>query len=164
MRYILGLGSNIEPGVNTLRMIAALCALDGRPVISRVIETAPVGVIGDPFLNAVVGLCSGLTPEAVKVQLLGIEAALGRDHRDPQRKTRSRPADIDILLVLAEDAHAVPAAELPTEPYLRPQVLEVLAYLGIATDAQAEALPAGTALRYGKQWIGTGPTVIGGEG
>jgi 2-amino-4-hydroxy-6-hydroxymethyldihydropteridine diphosphokinase len=164
MRYILGFGSNIDPAANTLRMLAEVCALGNEPALSRIIATEPVGVVGERFLNAVLSLCCGLAPAELKVRLLQIEAALGRDHSDPQRKKRSRPADIDILLVLAEDARRVDAAELPAEPYLRPQVLELLAFLGIATDAPAEELAAGTALQYGGQWIGMGPTRIGGDG
>lgn len=160
--YFIGLGSNIEPRANMARMLAALRALAPELEVGRVAETAPVAVAGAPFLNAPVGLRCELTPEALKARLNAIEAALGRDRGDPQSKTKSRAADLDILLWVADDATAVPAALLPPEPYMRPMLLELLAFLGLQTDAEAPEPPAGVALGFAGRVVGAGPAVVSG--
>jgi 2-amino-4-hydroxy-6-hydroxymethyldihydropteridine diphosphokinase len=161
VRYILGLGSNINPDLNTIRMISAICDLGDDAALSRIVATEPVGVAGDQFLNTAMSLRCPLPPDDLKDQLRQIEADLGRDMDDPNRKKRSRPADIDILLVLHDDDQTVAPTELPTEEYLRPQVLELLAFLGVHTSVPIPVLPPGTPLPYGDKRIGAEAGLIG---
>jgi 2-amino-4-hydroxy-6-hydroxymethyldihydropteridine diphosphokinase len=163
MRYILGLGSNIDPAANTGRMITAICDLGDDAALSRIVATEPVGVDGDLFLNAALALRCPLHPDKLKDRLRQIEADLGRDMADPNRKKRSRPADIDILLVLDDEEQTVDPSDLPTEEYLRPQVLELLAFLGIHTLVPMPVLPTGTPLPYGDKWIGAEAALVGGQ-
>jgi 2-amino-4-hydroxy-6-hydroxymethyldihydropteridine diphosphokinase len=146
MRYFLGLGSNIVPRQNLPLMIAALLDLAPTLHVGRVVETAPVGLAGELFLNAPVCLASELAPDALKAWTNALEARLGRDRADPGRSHRSRTADLDALFWLPEGDSFVPPGLLPAEPYMRPMLLELLAYLGLATRAEPPALGPGVAL------------------
>lgn len=159
--YFIGLGSNIEPQRNIIRMLGALRAIAPALAIGRVVETAPVAVAGAAFLNVPVGLRCDLPAQELKARLNAIEAALGRDRSDPQSKTKSRPADLDILLWLADDATSVPADLLPREPYMRPMLLELLRFLGLTIDAETPELPPGVSLVFAGAAVGLGPVVVG---
>lgn len=159
-RYFLGLGSNIDPRRNLSLMLGALLELAPALHVGRVLETAPVGVVGAPFLNAPVCLTSDLSPEALKIWTNALEARLGRDRAAPGSKHKSRSADLDILFAVAGDTTRVPPALLPAEPYMRPMLLELLAYLGLATTAEEPALGPGVALDLGGVTVGERPTTI----
>lgn len=161
LHYFIGLGSNIAPQANIVRMLEALRTIAPALAIGRVVETAPVAVAGDPFLNVPVALRCDLNPQELKARLNAIEAALGRDRGDPQSKTKSRPADLDILLWIDDKATAVPADLLPHEPYMRPMLLELLHFLRLPTDAETPELPAGVALAFAGVVVGGGPVVVG---
>jgi 2-amino-4-hydroxy-6-hydroxymethyldihydropteridine diphosphokinase len=159
-RYFLGLGSNIAPRRNLPLMLAALFELAPTLYVGRVLETAPVGVAGDSFLNVPICLRSDLTPEALKTWSNALEAHLGRDRAAPDSKHKSRTADLDLLFWLADDATFVAPDQLPTEPYMRPLLLELLAHLGITTEAEEPELGAGVQLELGGAAFGAGPTTI----
>src|SRR5690349_12568999 len=96
--YILGIGTNIEPERNVSRIIEQLAHKFGRILISRFYETAPVGMTSDrPFINFCAFVRTALEPVACKAACVDIEVELGRDRAHPCRKTRDRPADIDLL-------------------------------------------------------------------
>lgn len=164
-RYFLGLGSNINPRRHLPLMVEALLELAPTLHVGRVLETAPVGVVGDPFLNAPVCLTSNLAPMALKAWTNALEARLGRDRAAPDSKHRSRSADLDILFSIADEATRVPPDLLPPEPYMRPLLLELLAFLGIATEAEQPAPGPGVRLelaglaRLPPKGKGGGPTI-----
>jgi 2-amino-4-hydroxy-6-hydroxymethyldihydropteridine diphosphokinase len=119
-QYYLGLGSNIEPGVNLPQSIDLLRQHVIVNAFSTVWETPAEGRAGPNFLNAVVWIQSDLPPDELKSQVIRpIEARLGRVRTSD--KNAPRPIDIDILLVngiintddVWNYAHlAVPLAEL----------------------------------------------------
>ncbi len=98
MWYLLGIGSNIDPGDN---LSSALCALADEfhsVWVSRIGVTEPVGVVSDrDFLNCVVMIWTPLAADALKARLNRIETGLGRDRTDPQRAQKDRTIDLDIL-------------------------------------------------------------------
>ncbi len=157
MRYFIGLGSNIEPRQNFPLMLRALLQIAPTVHIGRVVQTEPVGVVGAPFLNAVAALRADLAPGELKARFDTIEADLGRDRADPASKTRSRPADLDILFSLEPAAVSVPAALLPREPYVLPMLLELLALLGVAAEAEPPALAPGVRLSLNDLPFGEAP-------
>jgi GTP cyclohydrolase I len=132
-RAVIGLGSNIEPGVN---LSASMRALRRHPRIA-VLETAScyaspaVGRPDDPdFVNSAVLVDTTLDPAGLRAELRAIEEALGRSRSDDRFAPRT--IDLDILLFegfsgevegsvvpdpdLEKHAHvAVPAAEVAPE-------------------------------------------------
>jgi 2-amino-4-hydroxy-6-hydroxymethyldihydropteridine diphosphokinase len=157
MRYFIGLGSNIAPRRHMAQMLRALLQVTPTIYVGRIVETAPVGVAGEPFLNAPVCLSSNLSPQALKAFFNATEARLGRDRADPNSKRKSRTADLDLLFGLEDGVRDVPAQLLPDEPYMRPMLLELLGYLGLATTAALPALPAGLSLGLDDLMIGAAP-------
>jgi 2-amino-4-hydroxy-6-hydroxymethyldihydropteridine diphosphokinase len=160
MRYFLGLGSNIAPRTHIPLMVAALAEISPRLHVGRVLETAPVGLVGEPFLNVPVSITSELAPQQLKAFCNGLEARLGRDRSDPASKVKSRTADLDILFWLDEAASSAEARLLPQEPYMRPMLLELLIYLGIAADAERPELPGGVTLTLGDLRFGAAPRTL----
>ncbi|MFV9504941.1 MAG: 2-amino-4-hydroxy-6-hydroxymethyldihydropteridine diphosphokinase [Oscillochloridaceae bacterium umkhey_bin13] len=163
-RYFLGLGSNIAPHTNFGLMLRELLTLAPIVHVGRVIETAPVGVVGDPFLNTATCLDLDCDPQTLKQTLNAIETRLGRDRTAPGSKTRSRTADLDIICWLDPADRHMPATLLPDEPYTRPMLLELLAYLGITTEAETPELGSGVALDLAGQPFGLLPTTFNCKG
>ncbi|NQD36406.1 2-amino-4-hydroxy-6-hydroxymethyldihydropteridine diphosphokinase [Permianibacter sp. IMCC34836] len=149
--YLLGIGSNVAPEQNVPAVLKALLAISPQLYLSRVVRTAPEGMqSAHDFLNVVVLVTSDLSPEALKQQTNRIEEALGRDRSAPDRKTRDRPADIDLLTRIRNARRT----QLPMikENYLRPLAEELLDYLqnrplrapnGVVTPIHLDGLSLG---------------------
>jgi len=160
MRYFLGLGSNIAPHTHIPLMLSVLLQLTPRLEVGRVLETAPVAVAGDPFLNVPVAFTSELAPGDLKRFCNAIEVAFGRDRDDPGSKVKSRSADLDLLFWVDEATTFVAPELLPHEPYMRPMLLELLGSLGLETVAETPTLPAGVAVELRELRIGRAPATI----
>ena len=94
----IGLGSNLGDREATIE--AAIAALPGVVAVSRLRETAPVGVLDQPpFLNGAAVIETTLSPRELLEQLLAIERELGRERRE-----RWGPRTIDLDLLLYGDA------------------------------------------------------------
>lgn len=127
----LALGSNLGERLELLR--GARAALQASSQIevtgcSAVYETEPVGgPAGQPaYLNAVLRVRTGLSPEALLALGLEIEARFGRVR---SRRWEARTLDIDLLLYAGE-LRDDPALTLPhPRLHLRRFVLEPLAEL-----------------------------------
>jgi 2-amino-4-hydroxy-6-hydroxymethyldihydropteridine diphosphokinase len=97
-RYLIGIGSNIDPASNVARGLIALGELGSNLIASRVVETEPVGMVSQhDFHNLVVYLETDLDPVALKERFNQIETAFGRDRSDPLSPVKDRPLDLDIL-------------------------------------------------------------------
>ena len=100
-RAYLSLGSNLGDRVERLGTArATLIARDDVLVraLSPVVETDPVDVTDQPrFLNQVVGIDTGLEPDALLDACLTIERGMGRDRSQGPRRG-PRTIDIDLLL------------------------------------------------------------------
>jgi 2-amino-4-hydroxy-6-hydroxymethyldihydropteridine diphosphokinase len=117
------LGSNIQPEHNLPLAVDQLQKRLTILQISRVWETAPVGLAGPNFLNAAVLARTPLDQTSLKLEILvPLEARLGRVRTTD--KNAPRPIDLDIVLfdgnVLDQSlwhfAHrAVPLAEIQPE-------------------------------------------------
>jgi len=124
----VALGSNL--GDRAAHLEAAIAALAATPRISvarrsPVYETAPASAIPQgPYLNAVVELRTTLSPEALLVRLLEIEAGAGRT-RDGRRDA---PRSLDLDLLLYGDRRVERPGLVVPHPRLheRPFVLEPL--------------------------------------
>jgi 2-amino-4-hydroxy-6-hydroxymethyldihydropteridine diphosphokinase len=113
----IGLGANLAgpagPPEATLAAAAERLRALGRLVgCSSLYLTPPEGYTNQPrFLNAVIGLETGLSPRELLDRLLEIELEFGRV-RSTQLPNRPRTLDLDLLLygdlVLGEDGLAIP--------------------------------------------------------
>lgn len=100
---LLGLGSNLGSRRTTLQnAVIAIESLDFSQLLvsSPIYESEPVGYIDQPlFLNMVVGIETGLSPENLLGSLAFIEGRLGRRRSIPNGP---RTIDIDILFYEGE--------------------------------------------------------------
>jgi 2-amino-4-hydroxy-6-hydroxymethyldihydropteridine diphosphokinase len=90
----VGLGSNLGDREATIR--AAVAALPGVVAVSKLRETEPVGVTGQPaFLNGAARLETELSPRELLDAMLEVERGLGRERRE---RWGPRTIDLDLLL------------------------------------------------------------------
>ena len=92
----ISIGSNIDREKNISSSLLALKKHFGDLVVSSIYETEPVGFLGDPFYNLVVGFHSDLEVKAVGKLLKKIETDHGRTHNS--KKFAARTLDLDLLL------------------------------------------------------------------
>ncbi len=98
MYYYLSIGSNIEPKLNSVRIITQMLKHFGPLVSYPFVRTTPDKITTNhSFLNSVAIVRSSLGPADVKRILNSIETSLGRDREDPEKSVKDRTADIDIL-------------------------------------------------------------------
>lgn len=94
-RVYLSLGSNIDRESNIRSGLIELERQFGPLLLSPVYESEAVGFDGEPFLNLVAGLDTGLSAGELARRLHDIEVRHGRVRHE--RKFSSRTLDIDIL-------------------------------------------------------------------
>jgi 2-amino-4-hydroxy-6-hydroxymethyldihydropteridine diphosphokinase len=156
----LGLGSNQGDRLAELRRaVTALAGVPGVAVVavSDVWETEHVGDPGDqqdPYLNACVGIRTGLEPEELLRALKALEAAAGRPaggHRRP------RPLDLDILLfgdrVLAGERLRVPHPELARRAFVLEPLAQIAAGVRCPDSGETIAEARAKIRRKGGPWV-----------
>ena len=80
--YLLGIGSNVDPERNTVLIIDRLRRSFGEILVSRIIQTDPVGMTSQRrFSNFCAYVATTLEPEPCKAQCVAIEVELGRNRR-----------------------------------------------------------------------------------
>lgn len=129
--YLLGIGSNINPHENIAQIIHLLLKHHPLLSLSRVLEIPPIGMNSQrDFLNVVVFIQTEQAEVDLKAICNTIEVQLGRDRNDPARKTKDRPADLDILtkIQLPDDAE-LPTHKITDEYFLYPLLDEIIAHL-----------------------------------
>jgi 2-amino-4-hydroxy-6-hydroxymethyldihydropteridine diphosphokinase len=132
IRYIVGIGSNLDPYTNVVLILKELLTITSEIQISRIIETTPIGMQSNrQFLNFSASFMHVDEPTIIKARFNAIERTLGRDRDDPLSSVKDRPADLDIVLSLNPTQDHIQANDLPNEPYLRPTTIDLLKYLGI---------------------------------
>lgn len=115
-RCWISLGSN-EHRESALRAgVAALGRQFGRLILSPVYESDAEGFDGDPFLNLVAGIETGLTVGELRNCLRAIEADNGRTRGGA--RFAPRPLDLD-LLTWGDAVGEVDGYSLPREEILR---------------------------------------------
>lgn len=110
----VGVGSNLsDPAAQVTRALQALRGMRGSRLIvsSPLYRTQPLGeVVQPPFVNAVAGLLTQVTPEDLLTALRELERELGRE---PARE-RWGPRVIDLdLLVMGRETRATDTLTLP---------------------------------------------------
>lgn len=115
-RVYLSLGSNIDREHNIRTGLDALAAQFGDVHLSPVYESEAVGFDGEPFLNLVARIDTGLPLGELAGLLRDIEAAHGRVRGD--KKFASRTLDIDVL-TYGDLTGLVDGVELPRDEILK---------------------------------------------
>jgi 2-amino-4-hydroxy-6-hydroxymethyldihydropteridine diphosphokinase len=93
----LGIGSNIDPKLNIVKLLKELRNSFDVLKVSNIWESAPVGRPGPIFLNVVVAIKTTNSFMDLKYKLRRIEADMGRVRS--QDKNAPRQIDIDILIL-----------------------------------------------------------------
>ena len=92
----LGLGSNIDAVANLALGVSELRERFGDLTLSPVYRSPPFGFDGDEFLNAVAGLETEQSPQAIHDELERIHEVAGRTRN--RNENVARTLDIDLLL------------------------------------------------------------------
>jgi 2-amino-4-hydroxy-6-hydroxymethyldihydropteridine diphosphokinase len=110
----VGVGSNLaDPASQVRRAVDALAGLAATRLVLRspLYHTPPFGTVPQPpFVNAVAGLLTRLTPEELLTALRALERELGRE--PPRERWGPRLIDLD-LLVLGTEQRDGDALRLP---------------------------------------------------
>lgn len=123
-RVVVGVGSNIEPGINVPRARERIARRHVIVAESPWVETKPVGDVHQPdFTNGALLLETRADRQQLKEDLKAIEALLGR----PPGEHRYGPRTIDLDIVVWNGR--VVDQDLYTRDYLRDAVLAVLPHL-----------------------------------
>ena len=132
--YLLGIGSNIDPENNIRKIISLLINHFPHLTLSRVLTIPPIGMNSQhDFLNLVIFIDTECTEDELKQICNHIEIELGRNRNDPNRKTKDRPADLDILTkITLPDEKSRSSHTFTDEYFLYPLIDEIIAYLTAA--------------------------------
>lgn len=162
--YLLGLGSNVQPGRMLAAALAMLARRHGPLVVSRVYETVAAGPQqgGGSFYNLAVYLRSGLSAGALKARLNRLETHFGRDRGNPQRRKAPVPLDADILAGPLDAADELPAnaAQVAGDAFLLRPVHEVLTALSLESGVPPAMPGRAVELEVAGWRIGTRPVLL----
>lgn len=128
VRAYIGLGSNLGDRLGYLRgAVRGLAEIGKIVAASSLYETTPVGYLDQPwFLNAVVALETGASPEELHRHLLRLEEAAGRERPFPNAP---RTLDLDLLLyddlVLNRPELAIPHPRLHERAFVLVPLFEI---------------------------------------
>jgi 2-amino-4-hydroxy-6-hydroxymethyldihydropteridine diphosphokinase len=160
----LGLGSNVGDSAAHLRAAIELLAAHGIEVeaVSSVYATEPVGdVLDQPdFLNAAIGIRTGLEPEQLLDVCKAVEAERGRSFDAPRHSPR--PLDVDLLLLgdieLSSERLTLPHPQVRSRRFVLVPLLELDPGLalpdGTSLAAALAALPEAQRVdRVGSLWL-----------
>ena len=143
----VGVGSNLaSPREQVQRALAGLAQLrDSRLVLSSPLyHTAPLGeVVQPPFVNAVAGMLTRLSPEDFLGELRALERTLGRE--PPRERWGPRVIDLD-LLVLGRETRTTDALNLP-HPGIAERDFVLYPLADIAPDLEVPGLGRVASLR-----------------
>ena len=96
--FYLSIGSNIKPEQNAVNIVKLLIKKIGAIKIYPFVYTVPEELDSQAiFLNSLAIVFFQGDKDTLKTHLNSIETTLGRNRLDPDRSTKDRAADIDIL-------------------------------------------------------------------
>lgn len=152
-RAYIGLGANLGDARSALVAAReALAALPGSRLAacSSLYRSAPIDSSGPDYVNAVVALDTGLSPDELLSALQAIEAAHGRE-----RPYRNAPRTLDLDLLLHGDTvQDTPVLTLPhPRLHLRAFVLQPLAEIAPALEVPGHGNVAGLLPSVAQQGI-----------
>lgn len=123
----ISIGSNIDRDKNTSSSILALKKLFGKITLSSIYESEPVGFMGEPFYNLIVGFNSGLEVKAIAKQLRQIERDHGRTRNC--QKFSARTLDLDLILygdlIISDGRLQIPRDEIESYAFVLEPLAEI---------------------------------------
>lgn len=126
-RGYISIGSNIDRDNIIPSSLHALKKKFGNLIISSVYDTYPVGFIGDPFYNLVVGFDSDLEVKTVGKILKQMEADHGRIQGG--KKFTARKLDLDLLLygdlIISKGRMQIPRDEITRYAFVLEPLAEI---------------------------------------
>lgn len=106
-------GSNVEPDRHLPAAFSSLAAVYGPISCSRAYRSAPVGFEGPDFVNCVVRMRTGVSPEALIRHLKLLESHAGRR---TDQENASRELDLDLILygdaVIERNGMTIPRSDV----------------------------------------------------
>ena len=127
LRGYISIGSNIDRDHIIPSSLRALKKQFGKLIISSVYETEPIGFIGAPFYNLVVGFDSDLEVKTVGKILKQMEADHGRVPGGG--KFSSRKLDLDLLLygdlIISKGRMQIPRDEITHYAFVLEPLAEI---------------------------------------
>jgi len=159
---IVGVGSNVDPQRHVPHALAALLSEHGALHLSSVVETEPVGMTdgSGTFWNLALALPTAAAAEGLQSRLHEAERAAGRDRHAPGQSWKARPLDLDLLFFV--EGGAFPEDQLPTEPWIRPLVEELLHHLGL-TPKPSTPVAGAIPLHVSGRTVPAGPATLSTE-
>ncbi len=154
---LFSIGSNLNPAENFAWALEILVRRYQKLLLSRIVETTPVGMASQKqFWNAVGAFATSETSEEIKNFFNVLELKAGRDRNDPERKIKDRVLDLDIL---GWQADFQDENTWPSESYIRPffeEVWQVLAGQAPAINQHGQRLTLAMGMPCGEVpgWIG----------
>jgi 2-amino-4-hydroxy-6-hydroxymethyldihydropteridine diphosphokinase len=143
-QVFLGLGSNIERERYMSAGLDALHGLFGELALSPVYDSPAIGFQGQPFLNMVVAVDTGLSVAELSARLRHIEVEHGR----PDNAPRFSPRQLDIDILTYEDlVGEVDGVELP-----RGEILENAFVLRPLADLAPDGVHPVEQRTYAQLW------------
>ncbi len=143
----VGVGSNLDgPQARVQGALTALGRVRGTRLVmsSPLYRTAPLGEVSQPpFVNAVAGLLTQLSPEDLLAGLRSLERELGRE--PPRERWGPRLIDLD-LLVQGRETRATDALKLP-HPGIAERDFVLYPLADIAPDLEVPGLGRVATLR-----------------
>jgi 2-amino-4-hydroxy-6-hydroxymethyldihydropteridine diphosphokinase len=143
-RCWISLGSNRAREASIRGGVQQLRAAFGALVLSPVYETEAEGFDGDPFLNLVAGVKTGLGVGEIRAILRRIEAAHGRERGD--ERFAPRTLDLD-LLTFGSEVGEIDGYQVP-----RDEILRYAFVLGPLADVAPHELHPTAGLSYERLW------------
>jgi 2-amino-4-hydroxy-6-hydroxymethyldihydropteridine diphosphokinase len=142
-------------------MIRELLQLSERVDVSRIVETVPINLEnGNNFLNLSTRINYLGNAQELKKQLNAIETKLGRDRSDVRKKWQNRTADLDIIFALKDGANVIDEQWLPSEPFIKPQLLELIHFLKIQCAIELEPIVDGVTINMDNICLGKHPVSL----
>lgn len=158
-KYLVGVGSNINPQANIVQAIAKLLPLTTRCALSRIIQTDPIDLLSDhKFFNLVIYLETDQSAADLQSFFHALEGEMGRDRSDPLKKVKDRPIDLDIITEITP-SNAWHQQVLEEADHFRPIMFELLALLQLG-EWPPESVGAGVALQLKTDCVGLSPLII----
>lgn len=117
-RVYISIGSNIDRHKNVVSALDALHSWFGELILSAVYESEAVGFDGEPFLNLVVGVDTGLSVGELSMRFKQLEADNGRCRGTDVPKFSGRTLDLDIL-TYDDQVGQIDGVELPRGEILK---------------------------------------------